>query len=545
MNPVEVFGFLVSDSGLKIKYGVMKGDINTGTTSQLRIDYQSTPATPIDTGTSVDAEFTDLYAATNKLSFAALTDTLFVAQGANVYSASFAFNPSSTIQKLTITAPPPPAPAPAAGTFTGITAIDVLKFTDTDGDKFYLAVGDPGSDTSAGKVGVFEGTDSGFSDIEQTFRVEGDIGEWFGWSVKLQKLSSDPVLFVGAPKATIGSTSGVGYVKVFTVVAGSAGEAGSAIQTITPPAFSTSYVRAFGYSLAGGIHSSDNYLIVGAPASTHNSAQEGAAFVYAWNGSTAYDLKAIARPTAGSYGIVPAGVETAVIYPSTPWNFAHNSNFGASVGYLLHQTRPYFYFVSYNSGHTETAMTAFGRVVGITYYNSGRSRVATGEYGALFTLPVVHSTQTYTILGFLVLDGGNLKIKYGVVSHTAGGVDFQGTGIPIPTGTGITAVADGFTNLYATNKLSFAALTDKLFIAQGTGVYNTSLAASGTSFSAFLTAVNLSIGTIAELTLTAAQIGSEIGQEAVTFTGITAIDVLKFTDTDGDKFYLAVGDPTG
>ena len=132
-----------------------------------------------------------------------------------VYIAAVSFNIGNTMETLIGQAPtaaPAPAPAPAAApaptaiTFTGITAIDVLKFE----NKFYLAVGDPGSDTSAGKVGVFEGTDSGFSDIEQTFRVEGDIGEWFGWSVKLQKLSSEPVLFVGAPKATIGSTSGVG-----------------------------------------------------------------------------------------------------------------------------------------------------------------------------------------------------------------------------------------------------------------------------------------------------------------------------------------------
>ena len=453
LGQVEGFGFLVRESGdLKIKYGVMRGDIHTG-----RINYQIINDTPIDTGTSVLAKFTDLYAATNKLSFAVLTDTLFVAQGANVYSASFAFNPSSTIQtltigvKLSVTEP----------TFTGITAIDVLK---ESADKFYLAVGEAGG---KGKVTVYEGPDSEFSTLTQTFKVEGARGEWFGWSVKLQLLDRDgggaglpePVLFVGAPKASgaDGITGGVGTVKVFDI-------SGGDIQTITPPAFSTSYVRAFGYSLAGGIHSSDNYLIVGAPAS--NSLQEGAAFVYAWNGSTAYDLKAIARPTEGSYGNVLAGVKTAVVSSrddkgdliSTPWNlYDHNSNFGVSVGYLLHQTRPYFYVVSYNSDRTKTAMTAFS--IGAVYI-PGRSKIATGEYGTLFTLPVVHSTQTHTILGFLFLDSnsGNLKIKYGVVNWRPGkgGVDFQETvtGVEpieidtVTTGTGITNVDAGFTTLY-------------------------------------------------------------------------------------------------
>ena len=313
VNPVEGLGFLVREENgdLKIKYGVMQGDISTG-----RINYQSISDTLIETGTSVLAEFTTLYVTTNKLSFTPLADKLFVAQGENVYSTSFALNPSSTTQLTT-----------AAKGFTKITSISVLKFA----NQFYLAVGDPTDSDSneRGRVVVYEAADSEFSDIEQTFEVLGDkAGDWFGWSVRLQLLDRDgltgdnpaePVLFVGAPKASSadGATSGVGYVQVFDI-------SGSAIQNpITPPAFSTSYVGAFGYSLSGGFHTgsnrspvSESYLFVGAPKSTHTAlvggaavgggvvvTQEGAAFVYKWNGLN-YELEGVARPTENSHGSV-------------------------------------------------------------------------------------------------------------------------------------------------------------------------------------------------------------------------------------------------
>ena len=62
-------------------------------------------------------------------------------------------------------------------------------------------------------------------------------GEWFGWSVKLQLLDRDGLTECWHSCASAlcrraesqqcrWSTSGVGYVQVFTVVAGSAGEAG-------------------------------------------------------------------------------------------------------------------------------------------------------------------------------------------------------------------------------------------------------------------------------------------------------------------------------
>ena len=256
VNPVEAFGFLNRDpyGNLKIKYGMMKGDINTGATSQLRIDYQSTPDTSIDTGTDVGARFTTLYRTTNKLSFAALTDTLFVAQVATLYTASFALNQSSAMQKLAITE------TVGVVTFTRITSISVLKVADNE---FYLAVGDPADNSNTGKVVVFDGMDSVFSDIKQTFEVKGgDTGDWFGWSVKLQLLDRDgagsdpaePVLFVGAPKAS----SDKGYVQVFAF-----NHQTPLLQTITPPAFSTSYVGAFGYSVERRCHNNEQLPVGG------------------------------------------------------------------------------------------------------------------------------------------------------------------------------------------------------------------------------------------------------------------------------------------
>ena len=222
-----------------------------------------------------------------------------------------------------------------AVTFTGITAIDVLK---ESANKFYLAVGDSTDNSNTGKVVVFEGTDSEFSTLTQTFEVLGDnAGDWFGWSVKLAlldrdgdtaTLSHEPVLFVGAPKATIGSTSGVGYVKVFDI-------SGGDIQTITP-LNSTAYnwprvlsvaatsstslanVRAFGYSVSGSMHTTpasvrsipfgmaaaESYLFVGAPESYSG---EGAVFVYRWSNGVRlpgavppggeYALKGVVSPT--------------------------------------------------------------------------------------------------------------------------------------------------------------------------------------------------------------------------------------------------------
>ena len=281
---LELLGVLKrEDNGaLKSKYAAFYPDTVAGSLTTFLGGVIS-----IDTGTGitdVDAGFTNLYTTTNKLSFAALTDKLFIAQGASVYSTSLTVNQSGIVEFVAEGALKPVV-FPSVFRFTGITAISVLKFAD---DKFYLAVGEATDNSNAGRAVVFEGTNAEFSDIEQTFRVTGAAGDWFGWSVKLQLLDRDgagsgtpePVLFVGAPKAPSSTgTSEVGTVKVFAVADG----VDRNIQTIrAPPALT--YVRAFGYSLAGGIHATtNNYLFVGAPKSTHSGTEQGAAFVYKWN----------------------------------------------------------------------------------------------------------------------------------------------------------------------------------------------------------------------------------------------------------------------
>ena len=612
-DPIEVFGFLFRDSSsgdLKIKYGVVSQSGG--------IIFQSSGSDiPIETGTSVASGFTNLYTTTNKLSFAALPDQLFFAQGGEVYNASLTATAiingtnrrlnsvtfgigSAASLPLSSGSSDGQTTGPPAITFTGITAIDVLKFADT---KFYLALGDPADNSNTGKVVVFEGTDSTFADISQTFEVKGGATEdWFGWSVKLQLLDKDggaavsspePVLFVGAPKAS----SGAGYVKVFDIE-------GAEIQTLPAPAS----MRAFGYSVAGGMKNTrqgtrnidpstmtkaeieasanpfnitesvelvENYLFVGAPESYSG---QGAAFSYKWNNGG----------DSGSYAL-----EKTI--RATPVSSSHRRHFGASVGYTYYTpwTSVYLYVVSYNNDHTSTAVSAFrpsfsGNAKAYAY-RSALSETISGEYGAFFMLPVQAWKASYLrwdwaasaeywfidessisshapmltssnvtkahfarrkeedpieVFGFLFRDSssGDLKIKYGVVSQS-GGIIFQSSGSDIPIETG-TSVASGFTNLYTTtNKLSFAALPDQLFFAQGGEVYNASLTATAiiNGTNRRLNSVTFGIGSAASLPLSSGSSdGQTTGPPAITFTGITAIDVLKFADT---KFYLALGDP--
>ena len=302
--------------------------------------------------------------------------------------------------------------------FQGIASISVLK---ASAHKFYLALGDPTDNSNTGKAVVFEMGRYDFSDVQKTFEVEGSAaGDWFGWSVKLQLLDRDgggaglpePVLFVGAPKAK----NGKGSVEVFDF------KKKILIQTLSPEA-SLTYVRAFGYSLGGGIYKKrqfsgspvtedeeevKNYLLIGAPASVQSDSvdtQDGAAFVYKWNngegagGATvpgAYELKGVARPATASHITVGSVVEGQLPDSATVGGVdvdlsVYNEHFGASVGFVNYDSDPYLYVVSYNSDRTGTAISAFQLLSSGTdavSYGGTLSKVVEGEYGAFFTLPI-------------------------------------------------------------------------------------------------------------------------------------------------------------
>ena len=530
-DPIEALGFLVRDSGLKIKYGVV---------SKTGIIFQS-PDIPIYTGTDVDAGFTGLYETTDKLSFAALPDQVFFAQGGkvyntllkhdrtsikgNTYKTNWDGNPNFAqyrqLESVSFSIDPPEVlPLPAASSdggqtteppaalalpvaFTGITAIDVLK---ESANKFYLAVGEAADNSNTGKVVVFEGTDSAFAGIKQTFEVKGGAPEeWFGWSVKLHLLDKDgagsgtpePVLFVGAPKATIGSTSGVGYVKVFDI-------SGSAIKTITRPFYDVdSQVRLFGYSIgARGEH-----LVVGMPGLEYSgSGTIGLISFWKWKISSI-------NPSLSQYDRSQEFLAGGITY------------LGAQVGAFMHTTTPYFY---------ATNATSSGGTTIKLYQPAGNGYEQivlqeTGvEYGSFFTIPVEKQDGSSTeLLAFLHKDGGQLKIKYATLDVTlaSGFLEYRGD-IEIPGD-----VVDDFSlpPTYDTDPMprrwSFAALPGRLFMGHGAELKSTLLTVDDTSWSITL--------------------GTETVAPAVTFTGITAIDVLKVADaTAGDKFYLALGDST-
>ena len=237
-------------------------------------------------------------------------------------------------EKETPTGPPP-------FTFTKITSISVLKVAD---DKFYLALGEAGGDDSNGRVVVFSAASSEFTDSQKSFHVSGQrAGDYFGWSVRLQLLDRDggldvfspePVLFVGAPKAN----SGVGYVRIVNFD-----------KTIVGTLSSTdANVRAFGYSLGGGVYEVENYLLVGAPESVRSNTdntQVGAVFVYKWfNGGD-----------KGDYALK----ETVKADDASGLADSDGRHFGASVQYFTHRSHLYFFVMSYNARHTRTAISTF------------------------------------------------------------------------------------------------------------------------------------------------------------------------------------------
>ena len=456
----------------------------------------------------------------NKLSFAALTDRLFIAQGDKVYSASLrasktdlyrdfflnAVNLSRGTMKTLIEPAPAPAlaPAPAADgqivdAFTGVASISVLKTT----DKFYLAVGDPADTNDKGKVVVYEGPDSAFSSIKKKFTKFGDNeGDWFGWSVKLGILDRDgagtgnpaeAVLFVGAPKApNSAGTSGVGYVKVFDI-------GGGDIQTITPAGGLTGpVIKAFGYSIAA----TGDHLAIGAPQSDSG---KGAIYFYKWS-----------RVILQWRG-----------YNAFSFSSSSTRAHGAEVGAFMYTTTPYFYSTSYSTNGKKTRISFFQYENNRVTVDKSRTQTYQDEYGSFFTIPVQLGNGRYIeALGFLNRKSDeSLEIKYAQVDFTATGEDFLTERGTVSIETVVTVDAGftaGFTKLYdTTNRIAFAALENRLFIGQKTVVEHL-----------LLTHVDspqeITVSSISPLLL-------------IRSRKVTAISVLK---ESANKFYLAVGEPT-